>query len=41
VESMKQLKEIIMAVDGMALRAPNWLGCDDVDLINPTRWNNL
>lgn len=41
VDTLSQLEEVIAASNGMIPNATNRLRSDDVDLINPARWNLL
>ncbi|MGL5059959.1 MAG: aldo/keto reductase [Microcoleus sp.] len=38
VDSLSQLQEILMATSGAGSEPPDYLYCEDPDLINPARW---
>lgn len=41
VDSLDQIKEILSSVKNDIPTLPTAFNCDDIDLINPARWNNL
>jgi aryl-alcohol dehydrogenase-like predicted oxidoreductase len=41
VDSLLQIKEILLAAEGSTPELPESLCCNDIDLINPAHWNNL
>ena len=41
VDSLKQLKDIVLAAKGSISEPPGELSSTDIDLINPARWANL
>lgn len=41
VDSLMQLEQILMAAQEPATEASETFGCDDIDLINPARWEKL
>jgi hypothetical protein len=41
VDSLLQLKEILLAAEGTAPEPPEALHSNDIDLIDPSRWRNL
>lgn len=41
VDSLNHLKGILRAADGAAPKVPNELHCNDLDLINPSRWSAI
>lgn len=41
VDSLEQLKEILNATKNIRSEIPEYLHCNDIDLINPARWDSL